>query len=491
MPTVDIFYSAHPKPPMPAGPVGAPPIVYLNLLPNTALHIASLGGLVSPHNQIDRLTLRTICRDHRPTELAKFACIMAWGGQRLDHFNRAISAHNLPCLIAYLVASTNARGHDFDYAKVAAIPGLGISFFTKILFFLRPLQDAYILDQWTAKSLALLAHPSPIPLSPLAANGYLAASPHTTGAQYDSFCKGLEAMAGKLGGTWIPGTPGYAIEEALFDRNRPDGFWRAFTRLNFTNHTAGNLLQTGAESLTGSLDYHSGYVILKRHNKPRIFVIHIRGGCRSWEREDLYRFLLGRLKELNDTHGLPITVVLPSGPDCPPWFQQALKDLMIELEVDDNSGDSDGEGDDEIAPDPIPDPPAPIHENAVVANRQMIKITANARYFWGLRHTCGVGNENGGNYWGNVSTAGVLSIKQPTQDILHAAAVPNVNQVLNPWIAGPNPNVGGAGYVAHRDFGTPDAAFKFLAKYFDLCACDQKAVDKLRDFDICWIPPCE
>lgn len=479
MPTIDILYSAHPRPAFPIPAVGAAPINYLSLLPAPALHIASLAGYGGAiHHPINRTTLRTICRDPAPTELAKYACIMAWGGQRRAHFTASILAPALPALISALVASVNNRTVDFDNTKAACahIHGLGISFYTKLLFFLRPTQDAYILDQWTAKSISLITHPNPIPLSPLCSNGYLAACPTTTGAQYDAFCSQIDYLATTMGGAWIAGTPGEALEIAVFDKSLPDGFWRAFTRINFTNQTAGRLLQSGAESLTSPLDYRSGLLVIKRHSSPRIYVIQIHGSCCSWSLEDCYRFLLARAKELKDYHKIPVTIVLPPG-DSPEWFQQALNDLQIEIE----STSENETGEDNDCNNAIP-PPA--------GNQRLIKITGT-RTFFGLRHTCGGGRANGGNYWGNVSHTGVLAITEHAQAILNAAGEIGVNPVDHPWFAGPNPGVGGGdNYLAHRDFGNPDAAFRFLAQFFQLCACNEEVQDSLGENGINWIDDC-
>jgi len=493
MPTIDILYSAHPRPAFPVAAVGSAPIVYLNLIPIPAPHIASLAHYgAAIHAPIDRTTLRTICRDPGPTELAKYACIMAWGGQRHNHFTASIKAIGLPALIAALVASVNNRTVDFDNTKAACahIAGLGISFFTKLLFFLRPNQDAYILDQWTAKSISLLVHPSPIPLSPLSPNGYLAASPTTTGAQYDAFCRHIDTLATTMGGAWVAGAPGEALEIAIFDRSHPDGFWRAFTRINFTNQTAGRLLQSGEESLTCPLDYRSGLLMIKRHSSPRIYVIQIHGSCCSWALEDCYRFLLARAKELRDYHKIPVTIVLPPG-DCPDWFRQALLDIQIDIEAASTHGGAEGNNDDDEI-EPQIGPPLDAALNDRIGNKPLIRIqlTKNGNYF-SLRQICGQGKANGGNYWGNVSNNGILAIKQPTQQALHAAGVIGVNPVANPWNLDLNQGVGGgAGYIAHRDFGEIAHAFDFLAPFFDLCACDQQTLLQLNNAGIDWINVC-
>ena len=119
--------------------------------------------------------------------------------------------------------------------------------------------------------------------------------------------------------------------------------------------------------------------------------------------------------------------------------------------------------------------------NALAGNRPCIKIKGNAGQFWGLRIEC---NSNR-NYWGCVYRSGMLAITETTRDVLHLAHVHGVNPLANPW-----ETINLDAYVAQRKFPNPDEAFKFLATYFDLCACDKEAIDKLDEFGVTWIPHC-
>lgn len=126
----------------------------------------------------------------------------------------------------------------------------------------------------------------------------------------------------------------------------------------------------------------------------------------------------------------------------------------------------------------IPRNPMP---NALAGNRPCIKIKGNAKKYWGLRLECDTNN----NYWGCVYQTGTLAIKIPTRVVLRLAHVPGVNPLGHPWATTPL-----SAYVAQRTFPTPDEAFKFLAIYFDLCACDQQAINKLKKFGVNWILRC-
>jgi hypothetical protein len=139
----------------------------------------------------------------------------------------------------------------------------------------------------------------------------------------------------------------------------------------------------------------------------------------------------------------------------------------------------------QMQPEPniLRDIPINPNPNRLAEIPPCIKIKGNANQFFGLRIECGHRN----NYWGCVFNNGTLAIKEPTRNVLGLAGEPGVNPLAPPWHTTPHLKA----YVAQCRFENPYEAFKFLAKHFELCACDQQAVDKLRDFDIGWIPPCE
>ena len=332
MSAIDLLHAANPIPP-PDVAVGRSPISYLNRLPSAAAVGVGVAGAAfgAP---LTRVALRAICLNQAVAPLQKYACIMAWGEQHFGNFDSSCGAPALEPLIVALLASANNRQIDFAATQASAgrIPGLGISFYTKLLFFLRPVQDAYIVDQWSAKSILLLQFPPVIRLGPLGKGGFARAHSATTPAEYERFCQAVECLRGPL---WPVGPPPTAeqVELAMFDRNRPDGFWRGFVRINFKHPVAGKLLEKGGESLTEAQDYRCGLLVIRRIDPARLFVIGgIHGSCCHWSSDECYRLLLARLRELLAQHKLPITLVLPPGP-CPQWFTDALKALGITVET--------------------------------------------------------------------------------------------------------------------------------------------------------------
>lgn len=212
-----IFSGIFPSPPV-QGRVGRPVRNYL-------VHISPrgpTGWTLPPFATLHRAEVREICRDHTIPVLEAYAICMAWGGKRWDHFCSSVagaSQANLEKLLNDLRVSTCTRAEDFKRAKLAAVgvKGLGISFYTKLLFFFRPEPDAYILDQWTAKSIIKLINPGPVRLK----NGLPA--DNTTEEEYEAYCKAIEELATALSSSENSWTA-EDVETGLFDR--PRSRWR-------------------------------------------------------------------------------------------------------------------------------------------------------------------------------------------------------------------------------------------------------------------------
>jgi len=223
------FWNCFPQPPNQLA-VGQSPQVHLKKLE----HLCGLKlpwPVSHPTGQLTRLELRKLCRDPEVDVLIAYAAVMAWGGRGVDsrNYRQSLSDESRPHLIAILTqlrASRKNRQDDFGAMQAAAesIKGLGISFYTKLLFFFREKADAYILDQFTAKSAKLLFDPC---LVILKSNGY--PQPDNTPKSYEWFCAATEAMG--AGRTTPPIWTGEQIEQAMFDVR--GGVWRKYLRSIF------------------------------------------------------------------------------------------------------------------------------------------------------------------------------------------------------------------------------------------------------------------
>ena len=239
------FLECFPNPPaQPA--VGDDPRAYLRKLNH-------LSGLTlewpasHPTGQLSRVQLRELCRDPKVDVLIAYAAVMAWGRRGVDSRNYRLSLDQssrsaLIEVLTYLRNSRQNRLADFDAMQRAArgIPGLGISFYTKLLFFFRQEADAYILDQFTAKSATLLFDQCRIVLT---SSGYPA--PDNFPAAYEWFCASAEFLAREK--TASPAWTGERIEQAMFDIR--GGSWRNYVRSQFGDPA----LLTGKSPQTKSL----------------------------------------------------------------------------------------------------------------------------------------------------------------------------------------------------------------------------------------------
>jgi|GEM_PF-105754 len=208
------------------GPVGQPPSSYISILNDEIDHTSqrcdgtTTKQLTTLHpyavEKCTRIQIRSICNDPDVDVLEAYAAVMAWGGQHRRWFRNSIKHHvALRQLLCYLRGSAGTRAHDFGIAHRASesIKGLGISYFSKLLFSFRTESDAYILDQWTAKSVHVLTR------NVIRLSQWGGPDPSTTPADYEDFCSTLETLGHLLGG-WT----GEQIEQALFDQS--GGCWR-------------------------------------------------------------------------------------------------------------------------------------------------------------------------------------------------------------------------------------------------------------------------
>jgi hypothetical protein len=213
------------------GHVGKRPRAYLPDLPGGAqAYSASIRRIPGESEAIlNRDQVREVARDMEVHSLVAYACIMAWGGRNFRNYRLSLENNNstkVVELVTYLRKSTASREIDFDYTQTAAarIPGLGISFYTKLLFFLRKTRDAYILDQWTAKSAKVLFPRAGVKLTSAGLP-----DPKTSAKNYGDFCRAIDGCVGDSPSAWGKAwRNGEEVERTMFDR--PGGPWRSWLK---------------------------------------------------------------------------------------------------------------------------------------------------------------------------------------------------------------------------------------------------------------------
>jgi hypothetical protein len=186
-----------------------------------------------PEEPFTRPTLVAFVAAERDVE-TQFVAVMSWGKMRHDSGRRAwqVKERWAP-LIREIEGPGLSRSDAYALFKLARanrntrLNGLGVAYFTKLLFFLRPVANAYIMDQWTGKSINLLFRGAKTVRFSAAA-----VSDQNTEADYDCFCERIEFVAKQLGVE-----PAEAEKRIFSNGGRQLGHWRAYVK-RLTSHTA-------------------------------------------------------------------------------------------------------------------------------------------------------------------------------------------------------------------------------------------------------------
>jgi len=192
---LDVFLSA---PIEPQGPVGRAPAAWLATVAKLDARCMPLIE-ASPRLFHERHSPETLRRFYLATEVTSLECFvacMAWGGMRYDHGAQALQARQQWLgLISKVRTSILPREELFEKflaLRPDQLPHVGIAYFTKLLHFLRRGPDAYILDQWTAKSVNLLTGRGVVHLM----GNWVDDS--NTARGYEKFCTVIECLSERM-----------------------------------------------------------------------------------------------------------------------------------------------------------------------------------------------------------------------------------------------------------------------------------------------------
>jgi hypothetical protein len=183
-----------------------------------------------PNKQLSRTEVREICLNKKNPVLFGYVCAMAWGVQGRGPngskpVQKAWENREKIALSLEKIRSgglTSSESYDLFTGSNASLY-LGPSYFTKLIYFFRPEKEtqAYIMDQWTAKSVNLLTGRKVVKIhnsSPLKSN---------SGKNYKDFCAEIDRMA------LLMGTKGDKVEQMLFSKGyRPPEPWRKYVKEN-------------------------------------------------------------------------------------------------------------------------------------------------------------------------------------------------------------------------------------------------------------------
>ena len=182
-------------------------------------------------HKIDRCKLTKICKDINVSEIEKVISVFSWGGMRYDHARQIFKKWNVlqPIIIKIKNSVYCNRSEIFqefqNIRKTKSLPFLGIAFYTKLICFINPNYNGYILDQWTAKSINLLLRK---PIIDITKNGWV--TDKNSSEDYEKYCLLIEKLSKELELNPIK------TEEVLFSfGGRNPGYWREYVKKNYTS----------------------------------------------------------------------------------------------------------------------------------------------------------------------------------------------------------------------------------------------------------------
>lgn len=185
--------------------------------------------------KVNRAYLFDLCANSAIAPEQCFLAIMAWGGMKKEHGERAWTVRSgwidlVEQLRAGILSREEAYERFWHFRKTNPGSGIGPAYYTKAIFFAHPSHDGYIMDQWTSLGVNLLTDngaPSLIALSRGTSQRrvYFRVADTNPPTAYEEFCKTVERLARKLD------LRSEEVEERLFSKGgRPNerGQWRKY-----------------------------------------------------------------------------------------------------------------------------------------------------------------------------------------------------------------------------------------------------------------------
>jgi hypothetical protein len=178
------------------------------------------------NRRFDRQSLINYCHHPETDNLHATIAILAWGGRDRPYGRRIFENwETLEPIISNLrnnFYQTRSAAFQAFYTKRinGELPGLGIAFFTKLICFLPTnFNNAYILDQWTGKSINLLVKDGRF----INIQGNAVVDRHNNAEIYERFCAEVDNLADELE------IEGIDAEKRIFSwGGRNKGPWRNY-----------------------------------------------------------------------------------------------------------------------------------------------------------------------------------------------------------------------------------------------------------------------
>ena len=148
--------------------------------------------------------------------------ILSWGGMNREHGSSLFTQSEWLDLVREIRSSQIQNREDaykkfFLLKKQNKLPGMGPAYYTKLVCFLNPKLNGYIMDQWTAKSVNLLCNKEIVKLTPA---GFVDPLKNDM-IVYRTFCEVIDKISSDLK------MSGLDVEESMFSNGgKRKGKWR-------------------------------------------------------------------------------------------------------------------------------------------------------------------------------------------------------------------------------------------------------------------------
>lgn len=180
----------------------------------------------APNEILNRNSLLEFITNNDNQTIACVISILAWGGMHRRHGLLLLNQreHWLP-LCNEIRQGNHTRTAAYDgfmqLRNAGQLPGMRAAYFTKLIYFLHPHHDGYIMDQWTASSINMLCDEAFIDLD----QGHYVTD-NNTPVIYEMYCNTIEKLSDLLG------IPPNIVEERLFSSGIQGGnlrhAWRQY-----------------------------------------------------------------------------------------------------------------------------------------------------------------------------------------------------------------------------------------------------------------------
>lgn len=164
--------------------------------------------------------------------------ILSWGGMNREH-GKALFAKSEWLDIVHEIRNKIVTSREEAFEKFYLLkeenklPGMGPAYFTKLICFLNPELNGYIMDQWTAKSVNVICGKEVVKLTP---QGFVDTIKNNASV-YLAFCDVIDKIAEEMK------MKGIDVEESMFSNGgRKKGGWRSFLIENWNSKNASRLL---------------------------------------------------------------------------------------------------------------------------------------------------------------------------------------------------------------------------------------------------------